>query len=456
MKLLSKLFLLLICATFTFANDGAVTNKMLKNIRSSFKSDAYTKATQNAISNNKINDLAINRAKIQHIDKNFSYKIDVPSITDQESTGRCWLFTALNVLRPKIVKKYNLKDFEFSENYLFFWDQFEKSNLFLENIIATKDKDDNNEYVRFLLKSPIGDGGVWNMMPGIAKKYGFVPKEIMEETYHSSNTRDMRTILKIKLRTQAMELRSMKTKNEKKLRIVKTEMLKDIYRILSLCLGTPPENFTWRYKEKDGEIIIEKTMTPQEFYNDAIDYDLGKYVMLMDDPSRPYNKYYEIEWYRNQYEGINWKYLNLPSSKIKNFAKQSILKDEPMYFSCDVGKHLDRKRGLVDVGLYDYESLFGVKFDMNKKERITAYQSGSSHGMALMGIDTTENGKITKWLLENSWGAKSGFKGFLIMTDDWFDEYMFRLVIKEEFLSKDVKNLLKKKPIILPPWDRMF
>lgn len=450
-----KLFMILIVAVSVFANDGAIDNKLLKKVRSSFNQDAYTKATQNAISNNKIQDLALNRSKVQHIDKNFSYRIDVPSITDQESTGRCWLFTSLNVLRPKIIKKYNLDDFEFSENYLFFWDQFEKSNLFLENIIATKDKDINDEYVRFLLRGPIGDGGVWNMMPGIAEKYGFIPKEFMEETQHSANTREVRTILKTKLRTQAMELRAMKG-SEKKLRAAKTDMLIDIYRILALSMGTPPETFTWRYKEKDAEEFTVKTMTPQEFYKDAIDYDLGKYVMLMDDPSRPYHKFYEIEWYRNMEEGINWKYINLPSDEIKKYAKQSILNDEPMYFSCDVGKHLDRKRGLVDVGLYDYESLFGVKFDMNKEERILSYQSGSSHGMALMGIDTTDNGDVTKWLLENSWGADSGYKGFLIMTDDWFDEYMFRLVIKEEFLPKNVQKILEDKPVMLPPWDRMF
>jgi len=451
-----KLLLILALAISAFANDGSIDKKTLKEIRNSFKQDTYTKATQNAISNNKIQDLALNRSKVQHIDKNFSYRIDVPSITDQESTGRCWLFTSLNVLRPKIVEKYNLDDFEFSENYLFFWDQFEKSNHFLENVIATKDKNINDEYVRFLLRGPIGDGGVWNMFPGIAEKYGFVPKEFMTETQHSANTREVRTILKTKLRTQAMELRELKTNSPKKLRTVKTEMLKDVYRILALCMGTPPETFTWRYKEKDAEEFTVKTMTPQEFYKDAVDYDLGKYIMLMDDPSREYYKFYEIEWYRNLAEGINWKYINLPSDDIKKFAKKSILSDEPMYFSCDVGKHLDRDRGLVDVGLYDYESLFGFKFDMDKEERILAYQSGSSHGMALMGIDTTANGEITKWLLENSWGAKSGYKGFLIMTDEWFDEYMFRLVIKEEFLPAKVKKILEDKPIMLPPWDRMF
>ncbi len=456
MKQLPKLLLLFLIGAFAIANDGAISEKMLKEIQGSFERNAYTKATQNAISNNKIHMLALNRDKVQHIDKNFSYRIDIPSITDQQSSGRCWLFTSLNVLRPKIVEKYNLEDFEFSENYLFFWDQFEKANLFLENIIATKDKDINDEYVRFLLRGPIGDGGVWNMMPGIAEKYGFVPKEIMEETYHSSHTREMRGILKTKLRTQAMDLRKMKTNSKRKLRNAKTEMLKDIYRILSLCLGTPPQEFTWRYTEKDGDHLVKKTMTPQEFYRDAVDYDLGKYVMLMDDPSRPYYKFYEIQWYRNQYDGVNWKYINLPSDDIKKYAKESILNDEPMYFSCDVGKHLDRDKGIVDVDLFDYESLFGVKFDMDKEERILAYQSGSSHGMALMGVDTTQSGDIKKWLLENSWGADSGYDGFLIMTDDWFDEYMFRLVIKEDFLPKKIRAILGEEPIMLPPWDRMF
>lgn len=455
-KIIIPLLILVTILCYGKDNSGAVNEKMLKEIRNSIKMDKYTIAVQNAISNNDIKALALNRSKQGQIDKQFAYRIDTPTITNQKSTGRCWLFTALNVLRPKIVEKYNLDDFKFSENYLFFWDQFEKANLFLEGVIKTRKDDIDNRKVQWLFQHPIGDGGVWSMMPGIAKKYGFVPKEIMPETYQSESTSMMRRILRRKLREQGLELREQAKKSNKSLHALKTEMLSDIYRILCLSLGTPPEKFSWRYTAKNDSVITTKVMTPKEFYNEAVDYNLNRYIMLMDDPTREYNKLYEIEFDRNLYDGLNWTFVNIPSDEIKKYAKKSILNDEPMYFSCDVGKQLDRDEGIVDVNQYDYESLFGIKFDMNKKGRILSYESGSSHGMSLMGIDTTSNGKITKWLLENSWGKDSGYNGFLIMTDEWFDEYMFRLVIKEEFIPEKIKKITKDKPIMLPPWDRMF
>jgi len=233
-------------------------------------------------------------------------------------------------------------------------------------------------------------------------------------------------------------------------------MLSDIYRILIISLGTPTTEFTWRYTDANDSLIVGKTYTPLEFFNDVVETPLCDYVMLMDDPSREYFKLYEIEYDRNRWDSQNWTFINLPAKEIKKFAKQSILADEPMYFSCDVGKHLDREKGLLAVDLYDYESVYGVSFNMTKKERILSYESGSTHGMSLVGIDTTNDGTVNKWLLENSWGPDSGNDGYLTMTDEWFNKYMFRLVILKHFLPQVVLDVLKQKPIILPPWDRMF
>jgi len=439
-------------------NSGAISDDMLKKIETSVKMDGYTKAMQNAVSNNEIKKLALNRELIGKIDHHFAHRIKTDGITNQESSGRCWLFTALNVLRPKVIKKYNLKDFEFSQNYLFFWDQLEKANLFLEAIIHTCHKPIDDREVEWLFKHPVSDGGVWNMMPSLVEKYGVVPIEIMPESFNSDNTATMRRLIRQKLREDGLRLRKLHEdrKSVKKLRNKKIDMLADVYRMLVISLGTPPKSFTWRYLDKNDSLIVGKVYTPKSFYKEVIQVDLNDYVMLMDDPSKGYYKLYEIEYDRNRFDSPNWTFINLPVADLKQYAKKSILADEPMYFSCDVGKQLNREKGFLFLDMYDYESLFGVSFKMNKKERILSFDSGSTHGMALIGIDTSATGQPTKWLLENTWGEDAGNNGFFTMTDDWFDEYMFRIVIHRRFLPEKVLKILEQKPIKLPPWDRMF
>ncbi len=451
---------IILCNFFlVFGQDinGAITEKIIRNIKKEIKTDLHFKAIQNAVSNNDLRKLALNRELIGNIDKHFAYRIDAPGITNQASSGRCWLFTSLNVLRPKVAKKFNLEKFQFSESYLFFYDQLEKANLFLEAIIETRNDDIDDRKVQWFFQHPIGDGGVWSMAPRLIEKYGVVPKEIMPETHHSQNTSMMRRMLRRKLRESGITLRKYANKNKSVpyLRKKKTEMLSEIYRILSVCLGTPPKEFSWRYVEKGDSVITSGNYTPLSFYKKAVDSNLDQYVMLMNDPSKDYYKHYEIEYDRNCYDGPNWTFINLPANELKKYAKTSILNDEPMYFSCDVGKQMNRDDGILMLNQYDYASLLGVPFGMNKKDRVLSYESGSSHGMSLVGVDTAQTGATTKWLLENSWGDK-GFDGYMIMTDDWFSEYMFRLVVLKEFLPKKVLDVQKQKTIKLAPWDRMF
>lgn len=439
-------------------NTSAISPELLEEIRSSVKMDATMKAARNAVTNNDIKKLTYNRQLSASIDHFFKYRVKVKGITNQKSSGRCWLFTSLNVLRPKVIEKYNMKEFFFSENYSFFWDQFEKANLFLEGIIATREKDIDDREVQWLFKNPIQDGGVWNYAVDLIEKYGLVPRGVMCETYHSENTGTMTRLLKRKLREHGIRLRQMHEGGASfaQLRQKKVEFLKEIYRMLVINLGEPPEKFTWRYEDADGNISQPKTYTPQQFYKEFVGINLSDYVQFMNDPSREYYKLYEIQYDRNMADGANWVFINLPTDEIKKFAKKSILNNEAMYFSCDVGKQLDRDLGVLAPGVYDYESLYGVKFDMSKKERILTFDSGSTHGMALIGFDVSQDGKVTKWLLENSWGESAGHQGYLTMTDDWFDEYMFRLVVNKKYVPEDVLKILKQKPIVLPPWDRMF
>lgn len=438
-----------------------VTDKDLQDIQNSFKKDASTKAIQNILTNDKnIRDNALNRDLQGKIDHYFKYRVNVKGVTDQQSSGRCWMFTSMNILRPSVMKKYNLSKFDFSHNYLYFWDIFEKSNLFLENMITTADRDMSDRDVTEYFKAPVGDGGVWNLYYNAAKKYGVVPQDVMPETAHSNNTSQMTGVINEKLRLGGYTLREMAVngKNAQELRAEKNNILKDVYRILALCLGEPPHEFTWRYKDATGSVKELVNYTPKKFYDEITpaDFNPENYIMVMNDPTREYYKLYEIQNYRNTIEGVNWIYLNLPNEDLKKAALASIKNNEALYGSCDVGKQFNRENGVLDPAMFDYESLFGVQLKMDKKTRILTRQSGSAHAMTIIGCDTDENDKPVKWEFENSWGASSGNGGYLTFTDKWFDEYMFRAVIHKKYLDKKAVNALSINAIQLPVWDYMY
>ena len=437
---------------------GSITPEMLKKFNDSYRLTPENRAAANAMFQNDISKLATNLENEGKTDTYFSHRVESKGITDQKSSGRCWLFASLNVMRPKVIEKYNLASFDFSQNYNFFFDQLEKANLFLEGIIESRELPMDDRKVEWLFKNPIGDGGVWNGYVNLAEKYGVVPSEVMPETYASEHTSMISRLIRRKLRENALQIREMAAEGKKlnQIRAEKENMLQEIYQMLALSLGEPPTEFTWRYKDADGNISEEKTYTPLSFYKEFVGVDLNDYVMLMNDPSRPYNALYEIDYDRNSYEGMNWRFINLPNEAIKQFAVESIKNNEAMYFSCDVGKQLDRKNGSLDINNYDYESLMGVEFGMDKKQRILTFESGSSHGMTLVAVDLDNQGAPKKWLLENSWGESSGFKGHLIMTDQWFDEYMFRVVVNKKYIDQKVLDILDTTPTMLPPWDPMF
>ena len=404
--------------------DGGISEDMLGRIRQGYQGTPEQKAVKNALASNSISALAINGENLAMIDTHFSPRVKTKGITNQKSSGRCWLFTGLNVLRAKVIDKYNLPGLEFSQNYNSFYDLLEKSNLFLQAIIDTKDLPLEDRKVDWLLKNAIGDGGQFTGVSNLIMKYGVVPKEVMPETYQSDNTGQMGMILKWKLREYALELRGLKANKTAER---KEAMLTEIYRILVECLGVPPTEFEWTRYDKAGNVVSTKKYTPKSFYQEYIGDDLEhNYIMVMNDPSREYNKVYEIEYDRHVYDGENWVYLNLPIEKVKELAIASIKDNTAMYFSCDVGKFSDRKKGTLDIKNMDYESLFRTKFPMDKKQRIQTFSSGSSHAMTLIAVDLDEAGQPKKWMVENSWGAASGYQGNLIMTDEWFDNYMFR------------------------------
>lgn len=456
---LSALFLGLSFGVFA-QSEGGITPEMMQKIKQSYKSTPEDKALRNAVANGKIQSLALNLDNLGKYDTHFSHRVKSKGISDQKSSGRCWMFTGFNVMRSEMIAKYNLGAFEFSQNYLFFYDQLEKSNLFLSLIIKHIDEPLDSKHNEWLMKNVLSDGGQFTGVSDLVTKYGLVPSTVQPETYNSNNTRKIDELIILKLKEYALELRAMKAnkkiKNDK-LEARKVEMLSQVYRMLVLAYGEPVQEFTYTLRDVNGKEISTETYTPKSFYEKYVGKDLkNSYVMLMNDPSREFFKVYEIENDRHVMDGANWKYINLPIEDIKKIAIESIKDSTMMYFSCDVGKFLYSDKGLLDVNTYDYGSLMGTIFGMDKKQRIQTFASGSSHAMTLCAVDLDKDGNPKKWLVENSWGASNGWQGHLIMTDEWFEEYMFRVVVDKKYVPANILKYLDQKAIMLPPWDPMF
>ena len=470
---MKKLILLAVALTGALtlqaqSGKGGISARLLGEISKGYEGTAADKALRNALNATPINTLALN-ADNRPMDTRFSDMVKTKGRTNQQSSGRCWLFTGLNVLRAKMIDKFDMGPVVLSQNYVFFYDQLEKANLFLQSIIDTKDLPDDDRQVDWLFAHPIGDGGQFTGVSNLIMKYGVVPTEVFPESAVANNTAQMRAQLADKLREDGLRLRQYyqsrptgtvqdrKMRNmDAELQLMKVEQLQEIYRILALCLGVPPSEFTWTRTDAKGNVVSTETYTPKSFYDKYIGTDLeNNYIMVMNDPCREYYKIYEIDYDRHVYDGENWVYLNLPVDEIKQMAIASIQDNTALYFSCDVNKFLLRKEGFADLRNFDYESLLGVSFGMNKQERIYTHASGSTHAMTLIAVDL-KDGKPVKWMVENSWGETSGYKGNIIMTDEWFDEYMFRLVVDKKYVPVSLMKYFDQKPVLLPAWDPMF
>lgn len=440
------------------ADNGGISPQMMERLRANYTNAPADRALRNALNATSIDKLAANAEARPANTDHMTYRVKSRGITDQKSSGRCWLFTGLNVLRSQMMAKNNLGELKLSQNYNFFYDQLEKANLFLQAIIETAKEPMDNRRVEWLFKNPLSDGGQYTGLSDNITKYGVVPAEIMPETFSSNSTSRLSNLVSLKLREDGLKLRSMIASGAKAKQIDETreKMLGEIYRMLALTLGVPPTQFTWTRRDAKGNTVDTRTYTPQEFYREYAGNNLkDDYVMLMNDPTRPYHALYEIDLDRHAYDGQNWTYINLPMEEIKEMAIASLKDSIMMYFSCDVGKFFDREKGVLDVDNFDYESLFGTTFGMNKADRIRTGASASSHAMTLVGVDLDKAGKPQRWLIENSWGPGAN-GGHLIMTDPWMDEYMFRLVVNRKYVPAKTLDILKQKPTVLPAWDPMF
>lgn len=437
---------------------GALGYESLAKMRSSYSPSPADRALRNAMNVTDINTIAASATVNTPVHDRWTYRVASKGITDQKSSGRCWLFTGLNVLRGQAINRFELGELKLSQVYNFFYDQLEKSNLFLLSIIDSADKPMSDRRVEWLFHHPLSDGGQFTGVSDIVTKYGVVPAEVMPETYTAYHTRQFSRLLGWKLKEYGVELRKLAADGASAdaLGLRKDAMLTDIFRMLAQVYGLPPTEFEYELRDKDGKVIGSKKYTPQSFYAEFFGNDLdGDYVMIMNDPTRPYYSMYEIDLDRHTYDGRNWTYLNLPMDELKAIAIESLKGNDMMYFSCDVGQYLNRDKGTLDLDNFDYEALFDTTFPMDKAERIRTGASSSSHAMTLAGVELDKDGKPTRWLIENSWGNGAN-NGHLIATDPWMDEYLFRLVVDRKYIPKKTAELLSLTPTLLPPWDYMY
>ena len=437
-----------------------ITLKQVKEFKKQTDSDTTLRLARNAAMRGDIEDLAMDWEAFRKIDHTFSDMVsgEMP-VTNQKSSGRCWGFAGLNLFRIYLGRKYNLKKFEFSQSYFMFWDKFEKSNYFLENIIATLNEPRDGRLIMHLVSNPIQDGGQWHMFINLVNKYGVVPQSEMPETFQSSKSMRMNRMITRKLREFSKNLRDAYKKGAslEELRFIKTDMLGIVYRLLTIHLGTPPEIFDWQVRDRKKNFHRFEGLTPKRFFLDHVGLDLKDYVCLINCPmsDKTYNQVYTVEYLGNVVGGEDIRYLNLPSKRLKETAIASIKSDNPVWFGCDVGKHFHRKLGVMDMELFDFDLFYGTDFPMTKADRLEYGDSQMTHAMLFTGVDLGTKNNPIKWRVENSWGSKRSDKGYDIMTDKWFDEYNYEVVVHKQYLYDKELEIYEREPVKLPPWDPM-
>ncbi|RCW58721.1 aminopeptidase C [Halanaerobium sp. ST460_2HS_T2] len=441
-------------------NRQIIDQPKLEMFQKKFKQRKNNDIIANAVIKNGINNTALNNNSIKNMHYDFSVEIDVGRVTNQKKSGRCWMFAALNNIRYSISKDLEIKDhdFELSQAYTMFWDKLEKANYFLENIIATAELDLDSRRVMWLLNEPTNDGGQWDMFTALIEKYGIVPKYVMPESYHSSNSRYMNKILSLKLRDLAHTLRKdyKLGADKESLREEKETMLAEIYSILAYFLGEPAQKFDFEYRNKNGEFYRDADLTPQEFYHKYSKVKMTDYVSIINAPTsdKPFDQTYTVEFLGNVKEGPQIHYLNLAIDKLIDYSKEQLKDGEPVWFGCDVGQWSDRDLGIMDTKLFNYAEVLDTKFSLDKGQRLQYGESILTHAMAFTGVNL-KNEEPLSWKVQNSWGEKVGDDGFFIMSNDWFKEFNYEVVINKKHLSESDLESYQKDPVVLKPWDPM-
>lgn len=420
-----------------------------------YQQNKQNKIAELAVVNNGVQKASFNGEGIRDLNRTFSIEIPTDNVTDQKQSGRCWLFAALNVLRHKFAKQYHTKNFTFSQSYLFFWDRIERANIFFNHILETADKPVDDRTVHFYLQAPDTDGGQWHMAISLIRKYGLVPTYAQDESFTANNTAAFNQALNMKLREDGLVLRKLAQagKNDE-IEQKRQEYLSEIYRMAVIAFGQPVQKFDLEFKDDDGNYKLDQNITPLDFFHNYFEDDLDDYVVLFNAPDHEYDKLYAFPFEDNVEDGSPVRFLNTKIENLKEAAIKQLKDGETIWFGCDVGKQSDRQKGILAADLYETDTIFGIETKLNKKERLQTGASGSTHAMTFVGVDVVD-GKPRQWKVENSWGTKVGDKGYFVMDDKWFDEYLFKVVVKKQYLPEKLVKIAESEATPVPCWDSM-
>ena len=437
-----------------------ITFEDLQSFEANFNESKVNRVAMNAVTKAGVLDAARNYAVQQNNPYTFSIEVEAGKVCNQEKSGRCWMFAALNVMRLDLMKKLDLDNMELSQNYPLFFDKLEKANYFLENMLETLDEPRDGRVVSFLLRDPLGDGGQWDMFRSLVEKYGVVPKDLMPETAASSATAELRKFMTTKLREYACELRTAHEQGEglEELRARKDKMMDTIYRMLCIALGKPPVRFTWETRNKKGEFIRIKDTTPRKFFHEFIGWNLEDMVTVINAPTKdkPYGRTYTVQYLGNVRGGAYpVKYLNLPMDDLRDLTIRQLKDGRPVWFGSDVGQFSDRQGGYLTTDAYAVDDLFSTDFPMTKEQRLDYGESLMTHAMVITGVDLDDNGKPVRWKVENSWGKERGRDGYYVMSDKWFGEFSYQILLDRKYFSPEQAAAFDTEPIVLDPWDPM-
>ena len=424
-----------------------------------YEANSKYAAMENAISHNGLLASLEKRGAAVENTPVFSLDLTKDKVSDQKASGRCWMFAALNTFRHKMIAGFQLEDFELSQAHTFFWDKYEKSNWFLEQVIATADQELTSRKVKFLLDTPQQDGGQWDMVVSLFEKYGVVPKSVYPESISSSNSRELNQILNKLLRQDAQILRELRAEGAEsaELQTKKEELLQEVFNFLAMNLGLPPRQFDFSYRDKDNHFHSESGLTPLTFYQKYVDLKLDDYVSIINAPTadKPYGRSYSVEMLGNVVGSKPVRYLNVEMDRLKELAIAQMQAGETVWFGSDVGQSSNRKEGVMAEGMHDFTASMDIGLTQDKAGRLDYSESLMTHAMVLTGVDLDENGKAKKWKVENSWGEKVGNKGYFVASDAWMDEYTYQIVVRKEFLTAAELAAYEAEPIVLAPWDPM-
>ena len=437
-------------------NSQSISFENIKEFRGSYQANPISRIATKAVSKTSVNDICYDTEHAKKMNHKFSVEVPTLPATNQKASGRCWIFASLNILREKIAKDLNLENFELSQSFISFYDHLEKANTFLEHVIETAALPTEDRYVARILADPVGDGGWWEFFVGLCRKYGVVPKEAMPETQQSSNSASMNMLLNMQLREDALTLRKAVADKQDAdaVRGMKNEMLKRVYNIIAICLGNPPETFDFEYVDKDKKYHADRNLTPKAFYDKYVGRDIENIVSILNapTPTKPFNRTYVISHEESVYGCNPVKSLNIPMEDFKAAVIRQLEAGDLVWFSCDCHPYGCRDEGIWDTGIYDYETPFGLDLKMDKGQMLEYHQSAPNHAMVLTGVNLVD-GKPDKWRIQNSWGSDKADKGYFIMSDDWFDKYVYFASIDKQYLTEEQKKLFEQEPIVLDPWD---